>query len=353
MDFKPKTSVDNIEQTTENSKKLLGQFFTITNPFNIDVFYKWMKLIPYDKQKILLEPFAGSNNIVRMIQELGFENEWACFDIKPSENNVVEKFKIIQKDTIKDFPKDYCVGITNPPYLAKNSATRANIEFPETSYDDLYKVSLDVMLNNLDYVAAIIPESFINANIFHNRLYSFISLTCKMFEDTDCPVCLVLFIPEKQKANIDLDINDFYIYRQNRKIGKYKELKDKKPVSSIEILWTFNDKTGNIGIRCIDGTISPSIEFIKGEKISEDKIKVSSRSLTRVSGLPSDIDLDTFLQKCNEKLIKYREDTEDIFLTSFKGLRKDNKYRRRLDFANAKIIMNCVVEEMRKEKNND
>ena len=30
-------SLDNIQ---DDSKKLLGQFFTITNPFNIDIFYK-------------------------------------------------------------------------------------------------------------------------------------------------------------------------------------------------------------------------------------------------------------------------------------------------------------------------
>ena len=339
--------------TKEDSKKLLGQFFTITNPFNIDIFYKWMKLIPDEKKNCFIEPFAGANNIVKMIEDLGFDNKWSCYDIKPNENNTVKKYKINQKDTIKDFPKNYYVGITNPPYLAKNSATRAKMDFPSTVYDDLYKVSLDIMLKNLEYVAAIIPESFINSNLFHNRLYAFVSLTCKMFEDTECPVCLALFIPETQKKELKLDIDDFLIYRQNKKIGKYKDLKTKKPSSLLEIPWTFNDKKGTIGIRCIDGTVSSSIEFIKGSEISEDKIKVSSRSLTRVSGLPDDIDLDKFLKECNKKLVKYREDTEDIFLTSFKGLRKDNKYRRRLDFANAKVIMNSVVEEIRKEKKDD
>ena len=87
----------------------------------------------------------------------------------------------------------------------------------------------------------------------------------------------------------------------------------------------------------------PRIEI---EEISEDKIKVSSRSLTRVSGLPANIDLSIFLEQCNKILTKYREDTEDIFLTSFKGLRKDNKYRKRLDFANAKVIMNSAIEQI-------
>lgn len=345
--------MENLDNIQEDYKKLLGQFFTITNPFSIDIFYKWMNLIPEEKKSCIIEPFAGGNNIVKMIQDLGFNNEWACFDIAPNENNAVEKYTIIQQDTLKNFPQNYYTGITNPPYLAKNSATRAQMEFPATTYDDLYKFSLDVMLNNLEYIAAIIPESFITSNLFHNRLYAFISLTCKMFEDTECPVCLALFIPEQQKKEIFLANDDFYIYRQNKEIGNYLELKNKKPTSTVEIPWTFNDKKGTVGIICIDGTKSPSIEFIQGDEISEDKIKVSSRSLTRVSGLPENIDLSIFLKECNKILTKYREDTEDIFLTSFKGLRKDNKYRKRLDFANAKVIMNSAIEKIQKEKEND
>lgn len=333
-----------------NIKKTYGQFFTITNPFNINIFFQWMELIPENKKETILEPFAGANNIVKMIKDLGFVSNWKCYDIKPNKNNLTPEYEIIKQDTIKDFPKNYYVAITNPPYLAKNSATRTGIEFPETIFDDLYKVSVDVMLKNIDYVAAIIPESFINANLFHNRLFAFVSLTCKMFDDTDCPVCLALFIPENQKEDVKLNKNDFYVYRQNLKIGNYKNLIDKQIKSLIRIEWKFNDKKGNIGIRCIDDTYKESIEFIYGKDIDENKIKISSRSLTRISGLPSDIELDDFINRCNKKLNIYRKNTEDIFLTSFKGLRSDGKYRRRLDFANAKIIMNSVVEDIRKEK---
>lgn len=341
----------NIE-INSNNKKLFGQFFTITNPFNINIFYKWINLIPEEKKRTIVEPFAGANNIVKMIKDLGFLFNWNCYDINPNENNVVPEFPIIKQDTILNFPNTYSVAITNPPYLAKNSATRTKLDFPETKFDDLYKVAVEVMLNNLDYVAAIIPESFINADLFHNRLYAFISLTCKMFDDTSCPVCLALFIPTSQKQNIDLSDHDFFVFRQDYKIGKYSELIDKKPHCKTKIAWKFNDPNGEIGIKCIDGTKTESIKFIFGNEIDSDKIKVSSRSFTRVSGLPSDIKIETFLDECNRKLNAYREDTFDIFLTSFKGLREDNKYRRRLDFANAKLIMNTVIEEIRQEVTN-
>jgi hypothetical protein len=339
---------DNVQLSKEENKKVKGQYFTTTNPFCIDVFHKWYKTIPNNMKEKLLEPFAGSNNLVKMIGDLNINKPWDCFDIEPSKENVCPTYKIKKRDTIEKFPKGYNVCITNPPYLAKNSATRSGIAFPDCEFDDLYKLCLDIMLKNVDYVAAIVPESFISANLFHDRLFAFVSLTCKMFEDTECPVCLTLFVPTSIKEELKLEKDDFFVYRQNKRIGKYSALEKKKPVSSISVDWKFNDKDGIIGIKCIDGLDEPSIAFVKGEEIEPDKVKVSSRSLTRVSGLPNNIDIEEFLRLCNKKLYFYRKDTSDVFLTCFKGLRKDGKYRRRLDFANAKAIMNSVIEELNK-----
>lgn len=332
------------------AKKELGQFFTVTNPFKLKAFVDWINLIPEEKKKTIIEPFAGANNIVHMIKTLGYTNDWKCFDIEPNENNITPEYTIEKRDTLNNFPKDYYVAITNPPYLAKNSATKSKIYFPENKFDDLYKVSLDVMLNNLEYIAAIIPESFINSELFHNRLYGVISLTCKMFNDTDCPVCLALFIPPEVKKDLKMNEMDFILYRQNEKLGKYEDIKKEKPNPSINNKWVFNNPTGNIGIKCVDNLSTNSIKFIEGQTIDSSKIKISSRTETRISGLPTDIELTEFLTKCNQILDTYRNKTSDIFLTSFKGLRKDGKYRRRLDFYNAKLIMNKAIEEIRKEK---
>ena len=76
-----------------------------------------------------------------------------------------------------------------------------------------------------------------------------------------------------------------------------------------------------------------------------NKIKVSSRAITRVSIVNDKIkDLDFFLNKCNEYLNWYRTNTNDVFLTTFKGLREDGLYRRRLDFDTAKCILETVLE---------
>ncbi len=319
------------------NKKAKGQFFTITNPFDNDLFLEWFKNIPNIKNELLLEPFAGSGNIVRMLQDIDFKNQWKCFDIEPIKT---KSFQIKKQDTLKNYPKGFSVAITNPPYLAKNSATRNNLPFPETKYDDLYKVCLETMLNNNKYVVAIIPESFITQGLFHNRLYGVVSLTCKMFEDTDCPVCLALFNDNETK--------DFVIYSDNKEIGYYQQIKQSlaQPKNSLNL--SFNNPKGEIGLFGVDNTKESSIKFVHGDCIESNIVKPTSRAITRI-GLDTNntnINYTLFINSANKILNEYRESTYDLFLTAFKGLRKDNRYRRRLDYQNAKKILDIAYEEI-------
>ena len=174
----------------ENTKKENGQYFTINNPFKLEIFKSWFKYVY--KNDIILEPFAGANNIVRLVNEIFPKTKFISFDIDTTFKNVYPKVKIKKRDTLKNFPDGYNIIITNPPYLAKNSATRNNLFYPDIKYDDLYKYTLEIMLKNVDNVAAIIPESFITSGLFIDRLYAVTSLTTKMFNDTECPVCLAL-----------------------------------------------------------------------------------------------------------------------------------------------------------------
>ena len=264
------------------SKRLRGQFFTVTNPFNVDPFHKWLKAIPALKELVLLEPFAGANNIVSMLGDLGYSNKWACFDIEPvnDESNATGT-EVCQRDTLLDYPRGYEVAITNPPYLAKNSATRRGLPFPCSPYDDLYKVALDEMLSHTPYVAAIIPESFITQQLFHHRLQSVISLTCEMFEDTEVPVCLALFVPTCTKDSP----GDFRLYAENRLLGSYQDLrKHIAGFSGQGLPWKFNDAQGPIGLYAIDNQKQASIRFVAGEQVAAGQVKESSRSVTRISG---------------------------------------------------------------------
>lgn len=303
-------------------KRELGQYFTTYNPFQNSGFLNWAYECDLSKTTIL-EPFAGSNNLINMLQDMGLCSDFKSFDIEPK-NKFVKR-----RDTLKNFPKGFKVCITNPPYLAQNSAKRRNLEFPNIIYDDLYKYSLEKCLENCDYVGAIIPASFFNANIFRERLSHYILLNSKMFNDTEHPVCLALF--KKYSEDVDL-------YNDNEYLGKLSDLKKKLPKSNINMDIRFNVPNGNLGLIAIDNTIEPSIKFVNGEEISPERIRVSSRSITRIM-IPTKYKINSIIEKLNYNLNIFRKETYDLFLTPFKGLRKDNYYRRRLDYKLAKKLI--------------
>jgi hypothetical protein len=304
-----------------DKKRINGQYFTEYNPFRSEGFNEWSQNCNFSRNTIL-EPFAGSNNLIQMLQEMHLCSSFASFDIEP-QNEYVQ-----YRNTLADFPKEFDICITNPPYLAQNSAKRRGLHYPETKYDDLYKFALDRCLENCDYVGAIIPASFLNSKLFRNRLSHYILLNNKMFSETEHPVCLALFNKES---------TDVTIYEGQNYLGILSEFEAKLPQNKNNIEMRFNEKNGNLGLIAIDNTIEPSIRFCKGSEISSNNISISSRSITRIL---IDADIDKVIKKLNDRLISLREETFDLFLTPFKGLRKDNRYRRRLDYALARCIIN-------------
>lgn len=320
-------------------KKMYGQFYTISNPFKNRLFFNWYESIPEEKKNIILEPFAGANNILQLIEDVNIRvKEWDCYDLFPNNDDSKNKaYEIKMQDTLQNFPKGYSVVITNPPYLAKNKATKDKIPF-DNEYEDLYLKALDIMLKNTEYVAAIIPESYITSNKYIDRLYGVVSLEMRMFEDTEVPVCLALFIPNKNE--------DFYIYKNDIYVGNYKELKKYIIESKEYINIKFNDENGNLGFIAIDDTKSDNIKFTFPNEI-KNKVNISSRSKTKISGInfKNENQQKEFIKKLNETIAEYRKLTKDVFLTSFKGLRKDNKYRRRMDYKTARNIINKVYNE--------
>jgi hypothetical protein len=332
-----------------NSKIELGQFYTRTNPFEHSRFVEWIRAIPKVSQKKFVEPFAGSNSIIKMMTE-SFDSvvaeSWSAFDIHPEaqEANLVPKVKLQKRDTLANFPEGFDVCITNPPYLAKNSATRKGSQIDFGVYQDLFEIALDRMLNNVPWVAAIIPESFITRDLFTKRLEFVISLNLEMFDDTEFPVCLAVFSP-KETEGFEIWRGDTFIGQsQNLQAKVHEKLKDVQPR-----LFTFNDPNGILGLNAIDGTTNASIRFRRGEEIDSSKIKHTSRSVTRISSRLLDAHpkkLDAVIQRANEILNEYRTETQDVFLTSFKGLRSDHMYRRRLDWNTTSRILGTAISEV-------
>lgn len=323
------------------NKRELGQYFTRTNPFSHPLFTEWMALSGYDTEGVILEPFAGANNILKLMDESGYHNQWKCYDIEPPRENAFPQYKVEYRDTIENFPTGYKVCVTNCPYLGKSSARRRKINYPWEE-DDLYKVCLNRMLDNCDYVAAIIPESFITAKIHKDRLWGVISLTCKMFSDTECPVCLAMFTPQGSEQT--------KIYANDEYLGTLEELSEIDLTDDTKYHeWVFNDKNGSVGVKTVDNQKENDCKFFDGDLIKPESIKISSRSFTRVSGLPDNVDKEEFFAVCNDILKDYRDKTKDVLMTSFKGLRADGKYRRRLDFKTVRCILNRALKTIDKK----
>lgn len=307
-----------------SSKRANGQFYTLGNPFTLIPFKRWAQSAGLP-DTCILEPFAGANNIIETLQSVNLCNSFRSYDLFPASR------KVRKRNTILSFPKGFDVCVTNPPWLARNSATRRGLSYPDSAYDDLYKHCLELCLKHCKYVAALIPASYLQSGLFRDRLKSYILLHSTLFTDTENPVCLSLFTGEYSER-ID-------IYYDNTFVGTLNQLRGMLPDAQCDKKVRFNDPAGKLGFISFDNTKEPSIKFCCVNEIKDYPIKVSSRFITRISG---DFDnITTLIKKLNKNIQKFRNDTKDIFLTPFKGMREDGQYRRRMEFSLARRFINA------------
>lgn len=332
-------------------KRILGQYYTVNTPFDHELIEKWVSLIPNLESASFVEPFAGSNNIIYLFNK-SFpsiqNNQWSAYDVAPEAVgfNKVPEISLQKRDTILA-PVKANVAVTNPPYIAKNSASKNGFDIDFGDYQNLYEVSVDRMLANVDFLCAILPESFITRGIFRERLVGVISVTENLFDDTGIPVCVALWGKEKTE--------DFEIYSGANRIGWNKELKEKLknlfPHIKNRYKITFNDPNGILGVQAIDNTKNASLAFVKGNTILPERIKHTSRHITRMTITDKETgeevinndNLNSVIEALNLLLKNYREETQDVFLTSTKGIRSDGRYRRRLDFRTISMFINNIT----------
>ncbi|MCZ0931738.1 MAG: hypothetical protein OXJ52_01100 [Oligoflexia bacterium] len=308
-----------------DNKRSKGRYFTKGNPFNLRPFQSWLDKTNLSR-KILLEPFAGANDIIKTLHSMSLCNKFSSYDISPS-----DKF-VKKRNSIKNFPTGYKICITNPPWLARNSATRRGLPYPTTTYDDLYKHCLSLCLKHCEYVGVLIPASYLQTGLFRDRLSKYILLHENLFMDTENPTCLALFNTKKSKR-IDLYYDDDHL-------GTLSELKKALPRVCDDKEVRFNDPKGSLGFISFDNTEKPTIRFCEVDEIKDYQIKVSSRFITRISGKFDNVS--KMIKKLNNQINSFRNNTQDIFLTPFKGMRKDGFYRRRMEFSLARDFINAV-----------
>ncbi len=323
---------------------IIGQHFTNKNIFEHPIFKNWLNVaLKKSKNKVILEPFAGKNSIINMLLDLKLINQFKSYDISPQSEEV------ITNDSIEKFPNNFQICITNPPFLARPIATRKKININIYPYFDLYEKCLDLCLVNCDYVAVVIPESFIVTKYFKSRLFAVISITEKsIFSSTEHPVCLALFNKNATK--------DFAIYRNDIFLGNFHSLQTKvnkllstEPSKNI----IFHEKEGEIGLINIDATLqNKKLNFCLGDDIPSSEVNHQSKLRTRIKLIlptgknPNKKQIKEFIECCNSILFEYRKLTNDIYLTAFKGLNNDGTYRRRLDYTTAKKICSLAYEQV-------
>lgn len=278
-------------------KQLKGQYFTTTNPFVGDAWILWNSLRTPGP---ILEPFAGAGNLFNYV-----EGTWIGYDIEPQHPDVK------QRDTLTDFPKGFSTCITNPPYLAKNAATRKKVEV-SMKHEDLYLDCLEKCLDNCEWVAAIIPATFYRTKKFADRLVAWDKIDYQLFQDTDAPVGVAYFGPESYSTNLYVNGEQIVDWIPEKKI----DLK-------------FNVAEGNYVMCGIDKTYGDSIEIKEnGEWFDRDKyLKNTSRNYVLFySPVPLNID------HTNTNINNWRFTTKDFYLTPFKSMQTTGKYRKRLSF---------------------
>ena len=306
------------------AQRRLGQHFTTDSPFNHPAFFDWADNSRINRE-VVLEPFAGANHLIDYLVEMNLCNLFISYDIEPAD------IRVVKRDTLKSFPPNYSVCVTNPPWLARNSATFRGIPFPECRHDDLYKFALEKCLGNCEWVAALIPESFIRAQLFQERLTDFISMpTSSLFEQTGHPVGMALFQPDSSA--------DVRVWSDNQYIGELSYLETLRPRPTKDgPSVRFNDPDGNVGLIALDNSKSASIRFCTPEELGDYEVKRTNRHITKMR-----VDGAVRLNVWNDFLRGFRDKTFDVLMTCYKGRRDDGMYRRRLDWALARGIIHHV-----------
>ena len=69
----------------------LGCFYTTQNIFSYPHFREWFNSALKESNDLVLEPFAGSNNLIKMLQDEGYTFDFVAYDINPNSSEVKKK----------------------------------------------------------------------------------------------------------------------------------------------------------------------------------------------------------------------------------------------------------------------
>ena len=340
---------------SQNNKRDFGQFFTRDSVWLRPHVQSHIQSLRSDYD-VCVDPFAGDGHLLELARLLGFEthdhdiDEQICSSRGWGEPN----------DSIRNVVcHERAFVLTNPPYLAKNSAKRmkspmveyfypGNITVPDTSrlnvLDDLFKLAIEQTLANYDDSIWIVPESSIQdlEELPHwkQHLHSVTILEDNPFNDTEHPVCVMIFSASNPLNEVWKNDTFLGLYNDLRRLHR-QIANGPRHVTPMK----FNVPEGSLGFRAVDGTKgdgSMRIKFCRGDELgyARANIKVSSRHLTYIETELEGALLDKTIAEANRLIDVYRTTTHDVFLTAFMGNTKTGERRRRLDYQLARRIFN-------------
>ena len=100
---------------------------------------------------------------------------------------------------------------------------------------------------------------------------------------------------------------------------------------------SFNAPDGNVGLFALDNTLQASIRFCQADELDGYAVKPTGRHITKLA-----VNGPVRIADWNDCLDEFRQRTSDVLMTSYKGIRKDGKYRRRCDWDLARGIVHCA-----------
>lgn len=332
-------------------KSNLGQFYTRNDVWlrpHIEEFIRDVGA------SVVVDPFAGHGDLLHAVKGIG-EWEVAGYDIDP---DLCTDMGWTWNDSLDEIPfHDDAIVVTNPPYLAKNSAARNclgsynHFSGDNCNFEDLYQIAVQRVLEKYTDSVFIIPETYFQTDLFKAYLHSYTVIEDNPFTDTDCPVCVVCF--HKETNFLRLSNNNYKVYKNDAYLFSGFELTDilyQFNSTKANMPITFNDSTGMLGLRAVDGVgHQDKIRFAKPNNLGYDlrKVDESSRSVTLID-VPGYTINKEFIDRANYFLGLLRLVSHDVVLSPFKNNNKLGDRRRRLDYHWARKIIEKTVESLDK-----
>jgi len=193
-----------------NSKRQLGQFFTINTDYILSGFSQYV----YGKN--ITDPFAGDGDLLEWAEKYG-ASSLRGYDIDPA---YTDNRRIFLNNSLKN-PKFYDFVLTNPPYLYQNKL-KDNSILLKSKHTDLYQLALEkIMCSNEGIIIA--PINFLSAGNSKYIRHMFLSkfniirtnyFAQQVFKDTSYNV--IAFYYKKKAVPKQNMIIDLHIYPAKR-----------------------------------------------------------------------------------------------------------------------------------------